>query len=119
MNSSIVQGPLKTLSQESQIENNTCYTSCCWISQVFSWIFLLIGIFASGIMFIFFALCYIVYLVLEFCSNTSRYLLHKSTNKGIHEKMGIYLKLLQKFNFLENVIIMRKDTILELIVKEK
>ena len=99
MNTSIIQGPLKMLSQESQIENNTCYTSCCWIAQVFSWIFLLIGIFASGIMFIFFALCYIFYLVLEFCSNTSRYLLHKSTNKGIHEKMGIYFKTPPEIQF--------------------
>jgi hypothetical protein len=83
------------LDQGSQKENNCCYITGCWIAQIACWASLVasliiyignkdnIGIFGL------FGFCYIVYLILEFCSPTSRYLCNKSSDKGMYEKMGI------------------------------
>jgi len=87
--------PPGMLDQGSQKENNCCYITGCWIAQIACWASLVasliiyignkdnIGIFGL------FGFCYIVYLILEFCSPTSRYLCNKSSDKGMYEKMGI------------------------------
>ena len=87
--------PPGMLDQGSQKENNCCYITGCWIAQIACWASLVasliiyignkdnIGIFGL------FGFCYIVYLILEFCSSTSRYLCNKSSDKGMYEKMGI------------------------------
>jgi hypothetical protein len=41
-----------------------------------------VGVFSA------FGVCYLVYIILEFCSPTSRYLCHKSSDQGMYEKMG-------------------------------
>ena len=87
--------PPGMLDQGSQKENNCCYITGCWIAQIACWASLVasliiyignkdnIGIFGL------FGFCYIVYIILEFCSPTSRYLCNKSSDKGMYEKMGI------------------------------
>ena len=38
--------------------------------------------------FVLFGVIYLIYLILEFCSPTSRYLCHKSSDQGMYSKMG-------------------------------
>ena len=59
----------------------------CWASLIFSLVIYIgdneqVGIFGA------FGACYIVYIILEFCSPTSRYLCNKSSDQGMYEKMG-------------------------------
>jgi len=41
----------------------------------------------SSIIYVIFVLIYIVYLILEFCSSSCNYLIHKTSSEGIYEKM--------------------------------
>ena len=82
------------LYQGRQKERNCCYNTACWIFQILSWV----SIIVSGIMyskkkenstaFGSFGLFYLVYIILEFCSPTSKYLCHKSSDQGIYYQMG-------------------------------
>ena len=86
------------LYQGSQVEHNCCYHTACWIFQILSWI----SIVASGIIysknndnsaaFVAFGIIYLIYIILEFCSPTSKYLCHKSSDQGIYQKMGIHFQ---------------------------
>lgn len=84
----------KMLDQGSQDENTCCY-GCyiffCWLFQLSCWGLLIGGIF-SEFLFTFFAIIYIIYIILEFCSKTSRYLCNKSTSQGMYDKMGCYFR---------------------------
>ena len=90
--------PPGMLYQGSQVEHNCCYHTACWIFQILSWI----SIVASGIIysknndnsaaFVAFGIIYLIYIILEFCSPTSKYLCHKSSDQGIYQKMGIHFQ---------------------------
>lgn len=41
----------------------------------------------NSIIYVIFVLIYIIYLVLEFCSTSCRYLMHKTSSEGIYDKM--------------------------------
>ena len=70
------------------------------VAQVITWIFLLIGIiFGSEIAFIVFGFCYLVYLILEFSSPTSKYSCHKSSCQGMYEKIGKYFQTPPEIKF--------------------
>ena len=89
-----MKNPSKMLDQGSQDENTCrygCYIFFCWLFQICCWGLLIGGIF-SEISFIIFAIIYIIYIILEFCSKTSRYLCNKSTSQGMCEKMGNYFR---------------------------
>ena len=84
---------------------NICFTIICWFFQIALW---------AGIAYITVYLyylkkdgesleeiqrisigtlaVYVIYLILEFCSGTSRYLIHKRTNEGIKAKLGQIFK---------------------------
>ena len=90
--------PPGMLYQGSQVEHNCCYHTACWIFQILSWI----SIVASSIIysknndnsaaFVAFGIIYLIYIILEFCSPTSKYLCHKSSDQGIYQKMGIHFQ---------------------------
>ena len=88
-----LQSPPGMLDQGVQKEQNTCYTVGCWIATICVWASIAVSLYfyiSEGKVEIFGALgfFYIVYLVLEFCSTTSRYLCNKSTDQGMYEQMG-------------------------------
>ena len=73
------------------------YVVICWIFQILVWgtIIWMIAVGASSSTdkedaVYAFAACYVVYLILEFCSSASKYLCHKTTETGIYQKMGTY-----------------------------
>ena len=90
--------PPGMLYQGRQKERNCCYNTTCWIFQILSWV----SIIVSGIMyskkkensaaFGSFGLFYLVYIILEFCSPTSKYLCHKSSDQGIYYQMGRHFR---------------------------
>ena len=84
---------------------NICFTIICWIVSISIWV--LIGYLTVYIYFLQgenenFAMLnsvgysclglYVLYLILEFCSPTARYLMHKRSNEGIKKKMGEIFK---------------------------
>ena len=93
------------LDQGPQKEKNCCYATACWIFQVLTWdslatsvaLFLtnskLAPVFAS------FGVCYIVYIILEFCSLTAKYLYNKSSDLGMYYKMGKLFQTPPNINF--------------------
>ena len=92
MYSPVGQNPPGMLDQGSQVEHTCCWRASCWIFQILSWITLVAGIImaingTAGVLGAFGA-CYLIYIILEFCTPTSRYLCHKSTDQGMYEKMG-------------------------------
>ena len=94
MNTTSMQNPPKMLDQGSKDENTCrygCYIFFCWIFQLSCWGLLIGGIFSTTL-FILFAIIYIIYIILEFCSKTSRYLCNKSTSQGMYDKMGHYFR---------------------------
>ena len=46
-----------------------------------------------------FGVCYIVYIILEFCSATAKYICNKSSNQGMYEKMGEHFMTPPVINF--------------------
>ena len=90
--------PPGMLYQGRQKENNGCYNITCWIFQILSWVSLIVssilsskkkgnsGSFGS------FGLFYVIYIILEFCSPTSKYLCHKSSDQGIYFQMGRHFR---------------------------
>jgi hypothetical protein len=90
--------PPGMLYQGSQVERNCCYNSACWIFQVLSWISLIVACIVYSInkkndgVFAVFGIVYAIYIILEFCSPTSRYLCNKSSDQGIYYKMGRYFR---------------------------
>ena len=77
------------LDQGSQKEKGCCYKTACWIFQVLSWASLGVSVFflctkkGSPAIFASFGVFYIVYIILEFCSVTAKYLCNKSSNQGM------------------------------------
>ena len=62
-----------------------------WILQIGTWLFLILFIVLHKTGFlIIFILAYLLYLLMEFCSPTSRYLCNKSSHHGMYEKMKEY-----------------------------
>ena len=116
----VQQNPPGMLDQGEQKENNCCYNTFCWFFQIAVW--LAIG----GVLFLFFTLdeeevddygdstknedtfngalgglgfIYLVYLILEFCSPTSKYLCNKSSDQGMYEKMGVIFRTPPEIRF--------------------
>ena len=89
-----VNNPPAMLDQGSQKEKKCCRTTVNWIFQIFCWASLILAIIMftkdpnSVGYFVLFGVIYLIYLILEFCSPTSRYLCHKSSDQGMYEKMG-------------------------------
>ena len=100
------QNPPGMLDQGSQTENNCCYNFFCWFFQVAVWAALGVLIFfiiskGSNLNAVLGALggTYLIYIILEFCSPTSKYLCNKSSNQGIYEKMGAYFRTPPEIKF--------------------
>ena len=93
------------LDQGSQKEKGCCYKTACWIFQVLSWASLGVSVFflctkkGSPAIFASFGVFYIVYIILEFCSVTAKYLCNKSSNQGMYEKMGVHFMTPPLINF--------------------
>ena len=93
------QNPPGMLDQGEQKENNCVYHFFCWFFQIGVWIAIGVEIYLAiassdnvknGAWALGF--CYVVYLILEFLSPTARYLMNKSDDKGMYEKMGIHFR---------------------------
>ena len=97
MYSPVGQNPPGMLDQGSQKEDNCCYNSWGLIFQVLCWSSLVISLVMTiraqkPVVFVSFGVSYFVYIILEFCSPTSKYLCNKTTNQGIYQKMGVHFK---------------------------
>ncbi len=103
------QNPPGMLDQGVQKEDNCCYNTFCWIFQIAVWaaiavavVLLIMGSLngdAAGGMFGGLGFIYVVYLILEFCSPTSKYLCNKSSDQGIYEKMGRHFRTPPEIRF--------------------
>ena len=92
--------------KEPQKEKNCCYITACWIFQVLSWITLIpviVYYFTNKNMVLkvlpSFGVFYLIYIMLEFCSKTGKYLCNKNSGQGIYQKMGIYFQTPPIINF--------------------
>ena len=70
---------------------------CCnvfgWIFEISTWTFLIVSLVIPEIYFyVILGLVYLIYIILEFCSPTSRYLCNKNSSQGIYEKMSTYFQ---------------------------
>ena len=96
----VAQNPPGMLDQGEQKEHNCCYHFFCWFFQIAVW-----GLIAAVLVFYFIGteeqwqyyayglgVAYLVYLILEFCSPTSKYLCNKSSDQGMYEKMGRHFR---------------------------
>ena len=99
MHTSVGKTPSHHKAQEYQKEKNCCYITACWIFQVLCWITLIPIIVLyfnkkeiSQIILISFGLSYIIYIFLEFCSKTGKYLCNINSGGGIYQKMGTYFQ---------------------------
>ena len=106
----VSQNPPGMLDQGVQKENNCCYNFFCWFFQIGVWaaiavniVFLVMSNMADkdaakgaygGLGFF-----YLFYLILEFCSPTSKYLCNKSSDAGIYEKMGRHFRTPPEIRF--------------------
>ena len=92
----VEQNPPGMLDQGSQVEDNCCYNATCWIFQITTWATLIISIIVaikgSAGVFASFGISYLVYIILEFCSPTSKYLCNKTSDQGIYQKMGAHFQ---------------------------
>ena len=105
----VPQNPPGMLDQGVQKEDNCCYNTFCWIFQIAIWgfigtiiAFLIIGIknqqTFNGLLYG----CggvYLIYIILEFCSPTSKYLCNKSSDQGMYEKMGSHFRTPPEIQF--------------------
>ena len=92
------------LDQGSQKEYGKCYLAACWIFQLLTW-----GCLATSLYFflnqkkwaicIAVGVCYLVYIILEFCSPTAKYLCNKSSDQGTFEKMGRFFQACPVISF--------------------
>ena len=73
-------------------QESACFKVFCWILQLGSWATLILAIIQlkndKYIYFAYFGIVYLFYLIMEFCSNTFKYIKHKSSEEGIYEIMG-------------------------------
>ena len=93
----VAQNPPGMLDQGSQKEDNCCYNAACWIFQITSWATLITSIIivannGNPAIFASFGVSYLVYIILEFCSPTSKYLCNKTSDQGIYQKMGQHFR---------------------------
>ena len=93
----VAQNPPGMLDQGSQKEDNCCYNAACWIFQITSWATLIVSIIivarnGNPAIFASFGVSYLVYIILEFCSPTSKYLCNKTSDQGIYQKMGQHFR---------------------------
>ena len=105
MYTTVGQNPPGMLDQGSQTEHTCCWKASCWIFQILCWASLIAGIVmvimnseSTGI-FAGFGVCYAIYIILEFCSPTSRYLCNKSLDQGMYDKMGINFRTPPEIRF--------------------
>jgi len=106
MNTPLNQNPPGMLDQGDQREHNCCSAFFCWLFQILLWAGIGMSVFlgVQGYQEVVNALeitggIYVIYLILEFCSSTARYLCNKSTDQGIYEQMGTYFKTPPVINF--------------------
>ena len=82
------------------MKDGCAYSFFCWLAQILVWA-TLVWMIASTSSSSFdkddtessvycFAICYVAYLALEFCSSSSKYICHKTTQMGIYDQMGKY-----------------------------
>ena len=72
---------------------------CCWVFSVTTWISFAFSLYflnldfkheSSNACYIFLVISYIIYIIMEFCSSTSKYLRNKKTGQEMYETMGTF-----------------------------
>ena len=101
-----MQGGYKSVPQTTKKEEDKrdgfCLRFFCWVFQIFVWgliaatvtCWILFNVENDSVEYCGFGLgfCYLVYMILEFCSPTARYLCHKTTGNGMYQKMGVLFR---------------------------
>ena len=102
--------------EEEEQGDDSCHRCChhfwCWFFQIGVWGFLIASIilfyydhFLYIATFLFFGLFYIIYIILECCSTTEKFLSHKNIKENLKEILKKYIRQLLKLNFMAEVII--------------
>ena len=99
-NASFNQNPPGMLDQGEQKDEDDFNWKCsCWFFQVIDWILLLILIIVIilssdfiVIMSLAFGIFHFLYILVEILCPTGKYICHKISGEGIHEKMGRYFR---------------------------
>ena len=110
MKSPLVQKSVEQPQSNKKRSGNPCYTIICWFVSLLLWG--LIGVMTVSIYIYkiiddkslvgygYFGIAlYVVYLILEFCSGTCRYLIHKRSSEGIKAKLGEIFKSRPEIKF--------------------
>ena len=110
MKSPFVQKSVEQPQSNKKRSGNPCYTIICWFVSLLLWG--LIGVMTVSIYIYkiiddkslvgygYFGIAlYVVYLILEFCSGTCRYLIHKRSSEGIKAKLGEIFKSRPEIKF--------------------
>ena len=106
----VAQNPPGMLDQGEQKEHNCVFHFFCWFFQIGVWLGIVANVLIAlrvipadpaatngaygGLGFFYF-----FYLVLEFCSPTSKYLCNKSTDQGMYQKMGVHFRTPPEIRF--------------------
>ena len=87
------------------MKDSFCFSVVCWVFQILVWAMLIYMIVAivAGLNLIgpctAFGICYLTYIILEFCSSVAKYLCNKTSEGGIYQKMGSYYRSYPVFQF--------------------
>jgi len=106
MDITVYQNPTGMLDQGEQKEKKGAYYYFCWFFQILVWIMIILCIVLNVVnseapeeAYIILGIIYVIYLILEFCSSTSKYLLNKNNDQHMYENMGRNFRALPVIKF--------------------
>lgn len=84
-------------------EKETCCDLFCWVLSFISWMSLIVSIYFTNledyknsdnrnVSYTIFGISYVLYIIVEFCSPTAKYLINKKSGEEMYEKMGTLFK---------------------------
>lgn len=95
----INQNPQEILDQGDQKEHNFYWKCSCWFFQILDWALLVLAIIMGCLgskyslhLIIVFIIVHLIYILIEICSPTSKYLCHKNSGNGMYEDMKRYFR---------------------------
>jgi len=101
MDVKIYRNPTGMLDQGDQEEKKGAYQYFCWFFQLGVWLMIILSIVLDSPTgaYIVLGIFYVIYLILEFCSSTSKYLGNKKNSQNMYESMGQNFRALPEIKF--------------------
>lgn len=95
------RNPTGMLDQGEQKEKKGGYHYICWFFQLAVWFTIILSMVLDSPSGAYIALIifYVIYLILEFCSPTSKYLSNKKNSQNMYESIGQTIRALPEIKF--------------------